>query len=111
MSGTYVSIDFDFGIHCDQEEEFKRPPSGFEIEYARNHGWLGLAERTRTTVGNRNTGRSKMERKRRADSRDEGSSDATSSSEDSEDSSDSGGTSCGGSERHSSSGSGGCGIR
>jgi hypothetical protein len=118
MSGTYVSIDsdvLDFGFHSDQEEEFKRPPSGFEIEYACSHDWSGLAERTRTRAGNQKTGRSKMGRKRWADSRDEGSSDAASSSKDGsndgESNSDSGRTSSSGSERDSSSESGRCGTR
>jgi hypothetical protein len=38
------------GQNIEQEEQFRRPPSGFEIEYARAHGWTALVDRTRGVV-------------------------------------------------------------
>lgn len=40
-----------------QEDAFNRPPSGFEINYARIHGWAGLEEKTRLQVGIVSTGK------------------------------------------------------
>jgi hypothetical protein len=85
---SYFLVDRMFCLHVlAQEEAFGRPPSSFEIEYARTHGWAGLEERTLTGRGpagaSPGTGG-----KRRGHSEEEESSARTSSSGATEDGSD-----------------------
>jgi hypothetical protein len=76
----------DEGRNTEQEEQFGRPPSGFEIEYARAHGWAALADRTHA-VANRGGPSSQNCTERQEPSSDGDSSGSTSSSADLQDAS------------------------
>ena len=50
----YAVIDVSYLFFSyEQEEEFHRPPSKFEIEYVWTHGWVSVADKTRSLASGR----------------------------------------------------------